>query len=478
MCVCVIQEWRELITYTCSTLGRSLLASILQHPSLLENLMQQGTSDKAMPTHHSTSTTEGLTSKDDAGHTSSSKRRRSKEHLAKTYKLDIESVLRKLREADLGRREKLEKKNLKRTSSLPPLHKVEVGTGPTESHPVGGNSLLFDSASGREEVGGANLRGSSQAEGLTEVSSDQCRSPVEQEGTRNQNGGRHRCAHGVRGHSAHHGQKMRGRSRSDSVRDRNSLVDASLDDDGPGLPENRIRRPRHHHQHQHYICRQCLEEFGSKGWHRGKAAKKGWCRKHSPDQDQVNSSGSGGERSAPVGPAMVLSLDRIQGLERSTEITGEDSGNDDHIRQVAPICREVGLGGGEYMAVGSGKRQHHDLARPHGKNNGTWNHPHGDVNTHLRTSDMDGVGRLNGTSGGGSNMVHVSVTPLSRSGRVSPATDMAVCCLDLGNRNMSQLHHSHSQDGCGLTGREWEEGCHVYLHNHQHFHHIIQHSQP
>jgi len=150
---------------------------------------------------------------------------------------------------------------------------------------------------------------------------------------------------------------------------------------------------------------------------------------------------------------------------------------------VASISREIGSSGsagGVYAAASNNsKGQPHDLARPNGKMNGMWNNHHVEVENHFRTSEvLDGVGRIEGTSDGNAVHVHASVAPLSRSGRVSPATDMAVCCLDLSRQSLSQIHHSHSQDGCGLPGKEWEEGCHVYLHNHQHFHHIIQHSQP
>ena len=461
-----VQEWKQLISYTCSTLGRSLLASILKQPSLLEGLIQadQGASQADHPSP------------------GSSRRRHPRDHPPQNYKLDIESVLKKLQETDLARSEKPTKK-LERTCSLPPLYNCKVKHD-FENEICGVPGVgdgMFGLSDGKDvgsNVGNGQAAYQADQSEASGDNSEHQRSPGEVGGRRSrrereQVNSRYRCSHS-KCHSGS-GRKMRGRSRSDSVRDPNSLVDASLDDDGPGLPENRVRRPRHH-QHQHYVCKQCLEEFGSKGWNRGKMAKKGWCRKHSPDRENMNSSGSGGEH-APVGPEVAVSLDHVKALERSAELMGEDSGNDERLGQVLTVRGEIeGARQGTGHVVSNGGGGHREGRHHSRKKNGSWAHAGADNHVGGSSVPVGVDGRLEGVADS-QDFLELSMVS-SRSGRDSPATDMAVCCLDLNKPRMLQPLGHQRQGHNSLQTAEWEDMRHIYLHNHQHYHHIIHHSQP
>ncbi len=364
---------------------------------------------------------------------------------------------------------------------MPPLLKCNMDQKPGEERDSDGYyGNAYDQ--GSESLVGRNTRehGKASHPGHGEASgnhSENQRSLTEDERTSNHHHDRHNI------NSRHHwsysrrhsngggggGHKKKLRSCSDSVRDPNSFVDTSLDDDCPGVPENRIRRSRH--QHQHYVCRQCLEELGSKGWGKSKMAKKGWCRKHSPEQETVHSSGSGCDHSgAPVGPALVVSLDQVHTLERSTEMTAEDSGNDERVRQVAAASLQK-VGGADHLdssrVIRTSQTKHHHSR----KKNGAWTHHVGkDHQEHNHKTLNSAPGSLQDDEPEEHGMTDMSVIP-SRSGRDSPATDMAVCCLDLDSPRMLQPQDHQNQQLTGL-----EDGYHLYYH--QHFHHIIHHSQP
>ena len=275
------------------------------------------------------------------------------------------------------------------------------------------------------------------------------------------------------------GRRKRGRSRSDGYRhqhhrggsamagerDRDGPVDPSLDDDGPGIPENRIRRPRylHHHQHQHQVCRHCLGGVGGpENRPKGAAGGGGGSRRrhYSPDLEHVGASrfrtsdpthtptppGPSSSPPAPSGPpTLVMTLEDMRSaallLEKSTEFVECESPVEDDNQS-----------------------------------------PHHQVKGHLSEEEVKGrpessMLREAELCGGWQDLRY-------RSGRDSPATDMAVACLDMNSSRMLQpLTSGGSMQGGwgeGPEGMASARSQHLFhLHSHHHYHHIIHHhSQP
>ena len=497
-----VQDWHELISYTCTTLGQSLLASILDHPSLLEHLVRM---DHISPPFDESSPSMIKEGPAPLTHETSDE-----------YARNIESMLEKLRfpnHVQVG--DRTTKKKLERTTSLPPLRHFRIGV----SEPEGSGTILnehgdfhYQLKHNREEVYGKHISDRADfcrapRDGSELQQSPIQRTPMEGEGKKcmrdreRPNGRNHtNCLHGR--HHSSHGKKMRGRSRSDSVRDPRSHVDTSLDDDCPGIPENRIRRPKHHHQHQHFVCKQCTEEFGPSPWNRGKLTKKGWCRKHSPDHENVNSSGSGSERTL-VGPVVFMTPEDMQMatllLERSTEL-GKESDNEENVgKGYEDSSSKIDGHTSQHHSGSAGvlhDTKHHGHTSQHHSGSAGVLH---DTKHHGHTSQhhSGSAGVLHGTkhhlkinnnsclpngrmvtpkeASERHEIVDWSDLPVTsnRSGRDSPATDMAVACLDMNSPRMLQPLGGRSQ---GLP--EQGEVRHMYFHNHQHYHHFIHHSQP
>ncbi len=257
----------------------------------------------------------------------------------------------------------------------------------------------------------------------------------------------------------HSSRKKRGRSRSDSVRDQNSLVDPSIDDNCPGVPENRIRRPRHQHQHQHHICKRDVEDLGIVGSNRvgrTNGSGKDWCRHHSLKKEVSN---------LPVeepGSAMILTLDDVRMatllLEKSTEFVEDESPEEERREN-----EENDLGRFNPNRVHPKKHSnHHDS---HFERVYISDCPNTKVMEN--GSQFQGRSRLERAEVNGWDDFPAS----SRSGRDSPATDMAVACLDMNSTRMIEPKHSSEMLVEGGTIR------HLYLHNHHHYHHVIHHSQ-
>ena len=245
-------------------------------------------------------------------------------------------------------------------------------------------------------------------------------------------------------------KKRGGRNKSDNS---NSLVDTSLDDNCPGIPENRIRRPRYHHQH--HMCKRCMEECGV--GERVRAVKK----------EKEVMSYPGGE-TAPLDPSIVLTLDDIQTatllLEKSTEFveggSGDEErrGSDENYEQKIHPCTQTKNNHKKHRhKVHTGAEELADTQSSCNFSEERW---------YTLAPRDDGR----------------DIPWPSRSGRDSPATDMAVACLDMNTTKMLQplsgmdppavLNSSqYYRGGEGTVG-------HLYFHNHHHYHHVIHHSQP
>ena len=390
---------------------------------------------------------------------------------------NIEEMLQKLQLPSHATGDVRPKKKLERTSSFPPHQHFR--SGPSE---LEGNGAFLDHHDlqhyhSKNDGDKCDNHTSDQAD-FSRMPTELLRSPVEGGGKKSRRekeraNSRHHtnCLHNR--HHSSHGRKMRERSRSDSVRDPRSHVDTSLDDDCPGV--NRHRRPRAH-QHQHFVCKHCIEQLGPGGVSREKQTKKGWSRKHSPEN--VHSSSSGGEHTI-TDPVVVMTLEDMRTatllLDRSTELgeLGDESGNDTFV------------GGYDNHREADARTAHYH--HHYSCSGGPGGPPNGKPNLkkkncmHISNSPTtNGLYRPDEASNRLEDVDWPRLPILSgRSGRDSPSTDMAVACLDMNSPRMKRLLEVKQQQQHRFKGLQEEgEVRHTYFHNHQHYHHIIHHNQP
>lgn len=478
-----------MVSYACATLGQTLLTSILEKiqsnhlkttpTTVLKDVVTNG--DACQPAPES-----GLTSQ------------------------SIEELLQKLKDCcdDSVSVEKNNRDQLKleRTSSLPPLGHTPLGhthkqpamgqLSAPPGNPVGEKHTRREvavdegihsrtrshgeadyrpsSGSNRSRQGNGYVREAGHSRGASgcvkdELFYESCGAEADLDLRQRPKRERrcNRCSN-----NCHHSKKKRGRSRSDGSHTQGSgmLVDTSLDDDCPGVPENRVRRPARHQQH--HICKQCMaaaaaaaeKSSGTSGRVRietrvsglgpvaaGGLGRRGWSRQYSPDLERMT---SGRFRGTNHSSTLIMTLEDVRTaamlLEKSTEFERLESGEE-----------ENGSGGSsdEHQV-----KVHPDSVSDHR------------VRVHSRTEDNETA----------QPMLEMSYSNRpSRSGRDSPATDMAVACLDMNSAKMLEPLNAAGSLGTVFVGDEAEEGVesvqHLHLHNHSHhhYHHVIHHhSQP
>lgn len=428
-----LQEWQELITYACTTLGQTLLASVLpkapntvskvKSPSIPSNSEKKG---------------EGSFNCEPSGCFGS-------EACVK----DIESMITQLKSHKLERTTSFPPhlhgdKSLSRSDSS--CHYRSHSHGHCQSNPNFNPKGLPQPALMREDT-------TTKALECRDIIADSTRLRSRRE--------RHnyQCLSCENKHS----RRKKGRGRSESVRDHTaSLVDTSLDDDCPGVPENRIRRPRHHYHHHHhhqqyYVCKQCVEE--SLDARSGKRGKRGWCKHNSPNQDH----GCSGTDSSPPpsagggGPSVVMTLEDVRTatllLEKATEfVNGHESAGEDE--------QEAGGGGSEKVDP---------YARIKAESHSTV------LEAENKFEVADNYKPLNQVKDAklGNGWQNIpSHSAVRRSGRDSPATDMAVVCLDLNSAKMLKPLPGYIESA-ELGDSAYRDDVR-HLHNH---HHVIHHSQ-
>lgn len=392
----------------------------------------------------------------------------------------IEDLLRRLREHRSDRQSKESPKNdaIERTSSLPPLNVRQPLSGrhsaPMESHLQGrGEGEGFQIHARSKSHGESDYRHSRGGARLMNVSAGEESCNAEADLNLNHHGNKQRakradrrcgqrCTCDNKNHLSH-GRRKTGRSRSDGHRD-STLVDPSLDDDCPGVPENRIRRsPRylhqHQHQHQHHVCRHCVagDISGTCNRARGGAggvgagpSRKGLGRRYSPDLEHMSARRFRDNNPSPPslspaasGPALVMTLEDVRTAALlSTEFVEYES--EEEVNQVGGVHDDSPV---KVVSHCSNEEVRGQLQAP--------------------VHDVDFSHNVN-----------------YRSGRDSPATDMAVACLDLNSSKMLEpLHMSGSMEAilAGEGPANMVRGHPMYLHNHSHhhYHHVIHHhSQP
>ena len=401
----------------------------------------------------------------------------------------VEDLLRKLRDhrqhlsqqVSGGDGQAKDELAIERTASLPPLNLKQPLSGrhsaPTEgrehnNQSPGAEVGMHGRSKSHGESDYRHLRGEVAASGDISAGEDSCTAEVELDlghhhsNKQQQRGkrrcGQQRCTCGEnRNHlSSGHGRRRRGRSRSDGHRD-SSLVDPSLDDDCPGVPENRVRRsPRyaHQHQHQHHVCKQCMMSRDvSSTCNRAKASgggKKAWERRYSPDLQHTSARRYRDSSPPPPPPSLTPGPTLV--------VTLED------MRRTAAILKEKST---EFV-------EQYDSEEELGQVGGN----HGDTVVKVTSCSN---GEVKGHQVDVHDVDFSRNVPPYRSGRDSPATDMAVANLDLNSSKMLEpLQVSGSVEAIVTGGGgpvDMVRGHQLYLHshNHHHYHHIIHHhSQP
>ena len=262
-------------------------------------------------------------------------------------------------------------------------------------------------------------------------------------------------------------RKRAGRvSGCDTDMTRDCHVDTSIDDNCPGLPENRIRtrhhhRYHHHHNHRHSVCERCLESLGDERHaHR---------QKHRHGHELPDKEG-----------------DTISAIFRDEDGTGFVTL--DQLKTAGLLMkRSSGYGSGGSTGERSSLKHSESFNQPKPRAK-----PVRQGSFRLEDVPTQSIQV--------SNFQELIYPVRSRTGRDSPATDMAVANLDLnssemlvpvrnrtrddisGERNL-ELHQKQSSDTTlnnnsdNLDVADGGTVAQTYLHKHHHFHHIIHHSQ-
>ena len=453
-----MQEWHELISYACATLGQTLFTSILERIKNSQLLLQSDQSELT----EAADKPEGTPPPNEGSiwHASSKETSlTSSVHQSDVDGMCIESVedlllkLRELRCRDKDNRVPSTPPKLERTASLPPLnrHQVKPETQQQLYSPTDQRLANFEPTTRGGEGSGLQHRWSGHVEQETALPHLRSKSHGESDwrsmrphrqarrerrcGKCGGGGGTGAGGEGENRYHLHGSRKRSGRTKSDGKqRDSGSnrtRVDPSLDDDCPGVLENRVRRPRHHQ----YLCKQCLgggaaAERGSRGSKGGGAGsvptstgRKGWDG-GDPTIPPGRSTNTGGQD----GPTLVMTLEDVRAallLEKSTEFV--ESGEEETL-----------LGGDD--------SHHTSQVYPQTVSSLLDSTPHG-VRPSSARDDVSESGRAEADY----CWREVPYTSLpSRSGRDSPATDMAVACLDMNSERMLRpLNGSRSMEWRG-----------------------------
>ena len=276
-----------------------------------------------------------------------------------------------------------------------------------------------------------------------------------------------RNSRGSQNRYAHQSSKRR-RGGRPPTRDRSGRVDVSLDDNCPGLPQNRVtRRSRHHHHHhhhQHAVCDRCLESLDKdaspphrRHRHRQVQSPTGEEVMVENQDNHYSKSGEGEGEGLTADSFMTLQDMKAKGTNDLDESVIQD------LKMQFLRGMEEQRKHKSKSIMGNGHRSFRlDAVQPCLSRN------------QPRTKTFHVA-----TKGGNWHQLAFPTEP--RTGQDSPRTDMAVINLDLNGPQMCQpLVISDPSSMRDLpTAIDGHVGTgHLYLHNHHHIHHIIHHSQP
>ena len=277
--------------------------------------------------------------------------------------------------------------------------------------------------------------------------------------SRNYTEHRHRCTHRS--------------TRKRRPRERSGHVDVSLDDNCPGLPQNRVtRRSRHHHTYQqHAVCEQCLQErlensansSPTMSTHKRRSGKH-HRQIHSATGEVVVADGldlSPESKSAGEGEGEreVQSYMTLQDMKAITSDFLKGT-NDLDESVIQDLKMQFLLGMEEqrkHTVTANAKGGHRDLRLDAIQPCLSRNRPRDKSSIRVATSSNK-VGPL-------WNQLAFPTEP--RTGQDSPRTDMAVINLDI---NSSVMRQPSSLRDLSSALRENQP--------HVHVHHVIHHSQP
>lgn len=244
----------------------------------------------------------------------------------------------------------------------------------------------------------------------------------------------HKCK--AMDHTTHHTRQLASRKKTRrKLRNEDTAVDPSLDDNCPGAPENRVRKHKHHHHH--VVCRRCLEGLKDETV--------------SPRSRRHKHKHRHSEHFGELDVSQQLNFGQNEGSYHV--ITLQDMKNSG-----GKLLEE----GGGFELVHEGKLNNHHRSRRH---------------RHCQNSEeVEGL-RIVPPECGQMGWHELAYTGKSRTGRDSPHTDMAVWDLDLNSPRMCQPLEISDMNNMPLGNAE-STVQHFYLHDHHHYHHIIHHNKP
>lgn len=414
------QELNEFITFVCATLGNSLQASIdmTTRGALLDK------NDQIQHTSKQVKLNEGGTTKRESrcgkcpSHLPQRCRHRQLDGSSGSY--DDDRAWRQVKN--------------ERPSSLPSLH---LRDNPQLIERL---RILSKQEAGEQEVGG-----------------DTC--PWE---GRSRSKSQDDCYHGDCQRRSHN---QRYRSSRRRKREKNDRVDISLDDNCPGLPQNRVLRRSHRHHHQTpAVCEHCLERLNDPAasvGQRSPSSRRRRCRHlHSSSGEGIVSENREtkeemSESFMTLQDMKLMTSDFLKGTNELDESVIHDL----KMQFIRGMAEQMKQSTRNVNAYGCGNEHHSvrlDAIQPFLSRN------------RPKTKAFHVASPSDIKCGSWHQLAFPGET---RTGLDSPRTDMAVFNLDINNDHMRQpIIVSDPASGDGSRG-------HLYLHKHHHIHHIIHHSQ-
>ena len=421
----------EFISFVCATLGHSLRSSISDQqrgePCLNENTTAGQVS--------STRQTRNSTSVNRTRHVQISDERDLIKRERKSLKMasHLHSCREQMEEEEMWSR------NHERPSSLPSLH--------LRDNPEILERLQALRREEEQEVGGADsppdvVRSRSKSQ-------DDCFHGNWTHHHSRQRSSHQRCSHGS-------GKKRR-TAAGRQQRERNGRVDISLDDNCPGLRQNRVgRRGGRHGGHQQAVCDHCFEKFG------GSYSPSRRRQRDSPTGERVCEDSPGSRSGEELGETFMT-------LQDMKKVTSDFlKGTNDLDEAVIQDLKMQFLRGME-------EQRRHNTERKSG--------PHclrlDAIQPSLsRNRPRTKSFHLSPVPSKGATWRHLAFPTEPRTGQDSPRTDMAVFNLDLNSTVMCQPVVVSDPGSVKDIPSTVEGKGHLYLHKHHHIHHIIHHSQP
>ena len=266
-------------------------------------------------------------------------------------------------------------------------------------------------------------------------------------------GQQHHCD-GHRQHRASH-RSARRRRAGRTRRERNDRVDISLDDNCPGLAQNRVTRRGRQHHHQHSLCQHCQDKLRDQGHnsacsrrHRRRQVQSPTGEQVFPDSQEMNDSSgwrSGGEGEDGIGETFMT----LQDIKMVTSDFLKGANDLDE-----SVIKDLKM---QFLRGMEEQQRHNQLVLKKGGHE-TFRV---DPNQSCLSRNKPRTKSFHFSHG---NWQQLALPTEPRTGQDSPRTDMAVFNLDLNSTSMCQpiVVPDPSSTNDLLTSRE--RGGQVYLH--------------